>query len=203
MAPMGSINNFHYNAFCSNYSSLGAKVWAHVLFDVRQMFVYVRCARLINFSLSRNLTRTGKLILWFSGLGLVLLKETAPYSNITRINKADYASRYFQQPATETMSNIIDFHNDLMVVLIFISIFIFVLLAVCIMKFATVDYDDFYLGKAPVSRATHNSIVEVIFTVVPSIIIFVIAAPSFALLYSSNDWLEKETELTVSITGHQ
>jgi cytochrome c oxidase subunit 2 len=62
---------------------------------------------------------------------------------------------------------------------------------------------DFYIDKSGVSRVNHNAYAEVIFTVVPAIIVYLIAAPSFALLYSSNDWLEKETELTVSVTGHQ
>jgi cytochrome c oxidase subunit 2 len=70
-------------------------------------------------------------------------------------------------------------------------------------NFATGSYAEFYLGAAPVSRMNHEPFAEIIFTVVPAIIVYTIAAPSFALLYSSNDWLERETELTVSITGHQ
>jgi len=56
---------------------------------------------------------------------------------------------------------------------------------------------------SPVSRVTHNATLEIIFTVVPAFIVFMIAMPSFALLYSNNDWLGNETELTVHITGHQ
>lgn len=132
----------------------------------------------------------------------VILKERLPY-DINYINTAPYASRYFQKPATEMMSNIIDFHNDLMVVLIFISVFIFVLLGVCICKYSTFSYIDFYLENEKVSRFQHDATAEVIFTVVPASIVYSIAAPSFALLYANNDWLEKETEVTVSITGHQ
>jgi len=87
--------------------------------------------------------------------------------------------------------------------LIFISIFIFVLLSACLYNYATINYADFYYNSEKVSRSNHNAYAEVIFTVVPAIIVFSIAAPSFALLYTNNDWLEKDTELTVSVTGHQ
>jgi len=125
------------------------------------------------------------------------------YDGPSAVNTAEYGGRYFQKPATEMMSNIIDFHNDIMVVLIFISVFIAVLLTTCLCLYATVDTREFYLGNGKVSRVTHDSLAEIIFTVVPAAIIYLIAAPSFALLYSNNDWLEKDTEVTVSITGHQ
>jgi hypothetical protein len=132
-----------------------------------------------------------------------ILKERESYNRVTDINAAHYADRYFQRPATETMSNIIDFHNDLMVVLIFISIFIIVVLSVCLYNYATLSINEFYCGSEATSRMNHNAFAEVIFTAVPAMIIYLIAAPSFALLYSNNDWLEKEAELTVNITGHQ
>jgi hypothetical protein len=131
-----------------------------------------------------------------------IFKERAPYV-IDEVNAPRYAARYFQRPATEMMSNIIDFHNDLMVVLIFISIFIFVLLSACLYHYSTVSLKSFYLDRAPVSRMTHEPFVEVAFTVVPAFIVYSIAAHSFALLYSNNDWLERDTELTISVTGHQ
>jgi hypothetical protein len=123
----------------------------------------------------------------FPALLNLLLKERLPYDNVNYINTASYASRYFQRPATEMMSNIIDFHNDLMMVLIFISVFILVLLSVCLAKYATFSYKEFYLGKERVSRVYHDATAEVIFTAVPAAIIYSIAAPSFALLYSNND----------------
>lgn len=95
--------------------------------------------------------------------------------------------RFFQRPATEAMSNIIDFHNDLMVVLIFITIFIFTVLSICLYNYATLSISEFYLSSAPVSRMNHSAFAEIIFTLVPALIVYLIAAPSFALLYSNND----------------
>jgi hypothetical protein len=95
--------------------------------------------------------------------------------------------RFFQAPATHNMMNIIDFHNDLFGVLIFIVVFISVLFFTCLYNYATLDIESFYTSLKPVSRVTHNTIVEIIFTVVPAFIVFLIIMPSFALLYSNND----------------
>ncbi|MBS1584578.1 MAG: hypothetical protein JSS82_03455 [Bacteroidetes bacterium] len=129
--------------------------------------------------------------------------ERSDYENIYSVNKAPYASRYFQEPATEMMSRIIDFHNDLMVVLIFISVFIVVLLVTCLVNYSTASLKEFYFSPLPVSRVSHDPLAEVVFTVFPALIIYTIAAPSFVLLYTNNEWLDEDVELTVSVTGHQ
>jgi len=113
------------------------------------------------------------------------------YDYTVSLNTPSYAGKYFQTPATYNMSNIIDFHNDLMAILIFIAAFLFVLFLVCLIEYSTFDIKKFYSAgvtkDSHVSRITHNSIIEVIFTVVPAVIVFTIALPSFSLLYSNND----------------
>lgn len=111
--------------------------------------------------------------------------------------------RFFQAPSTHNMLDIIDFHNDLFGVLLFIMTFISVMFITCLYNYATLDIESFYTKANPVSRVNHDANLEILFTVVPAIIVFMIAMPSFALLYSNNDWLDNETELTVHITGHQ
>jgi hypothetical protein len=95
--------------------------------------------------------------------------------------------RFFQAPATHNMLDIIDFHNDLFGVLIFIMTFITVLFSVCLYNYATLDIESFYRERTLISRANHDADLEIVFTVVPAIIVFLIAMPSFALLYSNND----------------
>ena len=209
------IDFIHKEFFFVHYSNFGEKVGRAFMHDLRALVYY--SARL--FWVLHNADRRAFRALtaapvdaarapaaWLYAHTFVAIalfwKERAPYE-IDHINAAPYASRYFQQPATEVMSNIIDFHNDLMVVLIFISIFIFVLLSACLYNYSTTSLNDFYLSRLPVSRMTHEPFVEVAFTVVPAFIVYSIAAPSFALLYANNDWLERDTDLTVSITGHQ
>ena len=51
------------------------------------------------------------------------------------------------------------------------------------------------------SKRTHNTIIEVVWTAVPVLILVIIAIPSFKLLYYMDDL--PETELTVKAVGHQ
>ena len=52
------------------------------------------------------------------------------------------------------------------------------------------------------SRTTHNSLIEVIWTVVPVIILIVIAIPSFRILYTQQD-IPIDADLTIKATGYQ
>jgi heme/copper-type cytochrome/quinol oxidase subunit 2 len=47
----------------------------------------------------------------------------------------------------------------------------------------------------------HHTLLEVVWTTIPAIILAIIAVPSFALLYSMEEFVEPS--LTVKVTGHQ
>ena len=51
------------------------------------------------------------------------------------------------------------------------------------------------------SKITHNTLLEVVWTVIPSLILIVIALPSFVLLYTMDELLDPQ--LTLKITGRQ
>ena len=91
-----------------------------------------------------------------------------------------------------TMAN--DLHNLLLVVITAISLFVlFLLIYVCV---------KFRADKNPnPSKRTHNSVLEVLWTVIPVLILVVIAVPSFRLLY----YLDKQIEpdMTIKVTGVQ
>lgn len=72
----------------------------------------------------------------------------------------------FQIPATSIMEGIVDLHNDIMIFLTFIIVFVFYLLSVCVIKFSAVDsvssssmLDRYGYAGDDVS---HNSVIEVI-----------------------------------------
>jgi len=167
-----------------------------VPFDISRFLPETDCTEIDNFlhpdlkKSPTNGTSVASLIIFASvkssNSGFNLSEPTFDH-NTEIINAADYASRYFQRPATFNMSNIIDFHNDLMAVLIFISIFLYVLFVSCICHYATFDIEEFYTARTKVSRVNHDGALEIIFTVVPGVIIAMIAMPSFALLYANND----------------
>ena len=75
-----------------------------------------------------------------------------------------------------------------------ISIFVLVLLGYVMFRFRA--------GRNPTaSRTSHNTVVEVIWTVVPVLILVWIAVPSFRLL--ANQYSPPKADLTIKATGHQ
>ncbi len=101
----------------------------------------------------------------------------------------------FQPAVTYVMEEIASFHNLLLVIIFLISAFVLVLLAVTMWKFSA--------KRNPVpSQTTHNTMLEMLWTVVPVIILVVIAVPSFKLLYLSDEIPEK-IDVTIKATGNQ
>lgn len=101
---------------------------------------------------------------------------------------------HLQDAATPAMEHITSFHNMLLYIISGIVAFVTILLLYVIVRFN---------AKAnPVpSTTTHNVLLEVIWTVVPVIILIVIAVPSFKLLFF--EARNPEPELTVKVTGYQ
>jgi cytochrome c oxidase subunit 2 len=99
-----------------------------------------------------------------------------------------------QDPATPVFEGMIFFHNYLLFFLVFIGVTVFVLLHKVVVTF----HED----TNPVSnKFTHSSILEIIWTIIPAVILLLIAIPSFALLYSLDELIDPV--LTLKIIGHQ
>ena len=106
----------------------------------------------------------------------------------------------FQDPATPIMEGIVDFHNHLMVFLFPIAVLVCWLLYRCLSFYSyqgnlrsSISYYDEYF--------THSTFLEVVWTIVPALILMVIAVPSFALLYSMEESIQPS--LTLKVVGHQ
>jgi cytochrome c oxidase subunit 2 len=99
-----------------------------------------------------------------------------------------------QGSASPVMDNITSFHNFLTVMITVITLFVLALLAIVIVKFN---------AKAnPVpSRTTHNTLIEVAWTLIPVLILVSIAVPSFRLMFEELDI--PKADLTVKATGKQ
>lgn len=100
----------------------------------------------------------------------------------------------FQEAVTPVMRSITDLHNLLLVIIIAICIFVLALLLYCVWRFRE-------SANPTPSRTSHNTVIEVIWTVVPVLILVVIAIPSFRLLYFSD--VVPEADMTVNVTGYQ
>jgi cytochrome c oxidase subunit II len=99
-----------------------------------------------------------------------------------------------QESASPLMDRIVSFHNLLLYIIFGVSVFVLILLVWVIVRYNA-------RANPTPSKTTHNTMIEVVWTVVPILILVVIAVPSFRLLYYS----DKATESTVTIKarGHQ
>ena len=87
------------------------------------------------------------------------------------------------------------FHNGpLMWIAVIISVFVLMLLLYAIIRFRR--------GANPVpSRNSHNTVIEVVWTLVPVLILVGIAIPSIKLL--SHQYSPPPADVTIKVTGHQ
>ena len=100
----------------------------------------------------------------------------------------------FQEAASENMTMITDFNNFLLVLMTAISVFVLGLMLYVMVRFNA-------RANPEPSKTTHNTLVEVIWTVVPIVILVVIAIPSFRLLYFQREI--PEADMTVKAVGYQ
>ena len=100
----------------------------------------------------------------------------------------------FQTALSPSMERIVDFNLMVTIIIVIITAFVFGLMAWIVIRYNKKR------NPTP-SKTTHNTMLEVAWTVVPVIILLVIAVPSFRLLYFT-DRVE-EADMTLKAIGHQ
>jgi cytochrome c oxidase subunit 2 len=101
----------------------------------------------------------------------------------------------FQDAASQGMREIVNFHNNILLpIIIAISVFVLFLMIYACVRFRA--------SKNPIpSKTTHNVAVEVLWTLIPCLILIVMAVPSFKILYKQ-DTIPK-AEITIKAVGYQ
>jgi cytochrome c oxidase subunit 2 len=100
----------------------------------------------------------------------------------------------FQDAHSPTMEKIVSFNDILFWICVVISLFVMGLMAYIFIRFNA--------KRNPVpQKFTHNSLIEVLWTVIPVIALVAIAIPSFRLLYFMDR--TDEAEMTIKAIGHQ
>jgi len=99
-----------------------------------------------------------------------------------------------QDAATPVMQQVAGFHTFLLWIIAAISAFVLALLVIVIVRFNA-------RANPTPSRTTHNTPIEIVWTIVPVIILAVIAVPSFRLLFVELE--VPHPDLTVKATGKQ
>jgi len=99
-----------------------------------------------------------------------------------------------QDSASPVMTDITNFHDFLLWIITAISVFILLLLLIVIVRFNA-------RANPTPSRTTHNTPLEIMWTIVPVVVLVLIAVPSFRLLFLELD--VPTPDLTVKATGKQ
>ncbi len=103
----------------------------------------------------------------------------------------------FQPAASPSMEDIHWLYDIfLFPVMMVISVFVLLLMAYIFIRFRRA-------ANPHPSGTTHNSLLEVIWTGIPALILIIIAIPSLRLLYDQETLPVAEPDLTIKVTGHQ
>lgn len=99
-----------------------------------------------------------------------------------------------QDPATPIVEGMQNFHNYLSIFVVFIGIFICLILFIVIFRFNSTVVKQ-------AEKFTHSSLLEIIWTIIPAVVLLLIAIPSFSLLYSLDELVTPS--VTLKVIGHQ
>lgn len=102
----------------------------------------------------------------------------------------------FQDAATKIMDNITDLHHDVMFFLVVISIFVLYMLLRIVFAYRVQE-----TATLRTLTLQHNTEMEVIWTLVPAIILMFIALPSYILIYNMDELIDPK--ITLKVIGHQ
>ncbi len=100
----------------------------------------------------------------------------------------------FQPAATPIMEQIHIFNNITLWIITIVTVFVLLLLLVVIVKFNK-------RANPVASKTSHNTLVEVVWTVAPIIILMIIMVPSLRLLYAQQ--VIPDADVTIKVTGYQ
>jgi heme/copper-type cytochrome/quinol oxidase subunit 2 len=197
----------------SSISIIATLIFFYVVFD---MFVYGEKGRSAPYAI-KVLTQ-----MHASKLLISKTKNTSVSLLLSNIIFLDSTAQWqfgFQDPATVLMEGIIDLHHDIM----FFLIWIVILVAFLLFEFVigTLNFKEligvfnstktykvdvvqatFFKGSRILPTNTqHNTLLEIIWTLIPCVVLLLIAVPSFSLLYAVEDL--NIIESTIKIIGNQ
>ena len=133
----------------------------------------------------------GRHLLGLAVAGLTLATGGAAFAELGQPAAWEWT---LQQSGSPVMDNIVWFHNFLFVLIPLITLFVLALLVIVVVKFNA------RANPVP-SRTTHNTLIEVAWTLVPVLILVGISVPSFRLLFLELD--VPKADLTIKATGKQ
>ena len=135
--------------------------------------------------------KIGRQLLGLAVIGIALAVGGVAFAEIGQPSPWELT---LQPAASPVMENVTWFHNFVLWIISAITLLVVVLLAVVVVKFNA--------RSNPVpSRTTHNTLIEVVWTIVPVLILVGVAIPSFRLLFEQVD--VPKSDITIKATGKQ
>ena len=116
---------------------------------------------------------------------------------VAELALADYPRPWqldFQTPATPTMEKIHSLYYFMLLILGGIFVFVVALMAYVLVKFNA-------RRNPQPTTASHNVIIEVLWTLIPVVLLTIIAIPTFKIIYFANE--VPEAEFTLKVVGRQ
>jgi len=132
---------------------------------------------------------------WSVAAGLALTVLGAVLAPALALAEAPHPWQMWMQPAASPVAERFhEFHHFLLILITCISVFVLALLMYVCVRFRA-------SANPTPSQTTHNTLIEVLWTVVPVLILVVIAIPSFKLMY----YMDRvpDSKMTIKVTGHQ
>ena len=109
---------------------------------------------------------------------------------------------FFQEPATTYMERIIDLHHEIFFYLIILSVLVLWFLVRIHWFYIRTNEEELLKWKyRKPSKITHNTMLEIVWTVIPCILLLLIAIPSLTLIYSFRP--DYKSSLIFKIIGNQ
>jgi len=133
----------------------------------------------------------GRRLLGLAVGGVALAVSPAAFAELGQPAPWEYK---LQGAASPVMEQITEFHDWLLVIVTLITLFVLGLLVAIVVKFN-------HKANPVPSRTTHNTLIEVAWTLIPVLILVGIAIPSFKLLFKELDI--PKADVTIKATGNQ
>ena len=138
-----------------------------------------------------NMSKIGHRLL---GLAVAAVAMAAGGAAFAELGQPKPWEMMLQESGSPVMDNIVWFHNFLLILITVITLFVLALLVIVVVKFNAKS------NPVP-SKTTHNTLIEVAWTLIPVLILVAVAVPSFRLLFLQLDL--PKADLTVKATGKQ
>lgn len=121
----------------------------------------------------------------------------APFENVTAKMDAQPWQLDMRPAASPVMERVSVFHDYMLVLITVVSLFVLGLMIYVCWRFSEKN------NPNP-SKTTHNTMIEVVWTLLPVIILVAVAIPSLRLLYyMDKSEIEGQADLTIKIVGYQ